>query len=259
MPSLPRGHLLIYLPPSPVFRNSLENAPFSICDLFPDSSRAMPREGCSSCDSQHLIEESDRILPHEVIDRKGDKEPEPDQKVWDADSLEPGDPVRADGQESTTHGGRRPYRCQRGRQEGAVETDGQMAVRPGPHIEDVPQAKRVGHHCHWENNDALYRNGDVEHKPGQNEHGQCHQQPQAGHHDACHIGTKIRVSVHTVLRSQVVEQYRNRSGKKYKPRDDRCEQSPVKPRYSGGACFEALQHRGPEITLHFSNSGTDRW
>src|SRR5712691_11437868 len=28
MPSFPRGHLLIYLPPSPVFRNSLSHAAF---------------------------------------------------------------------------------------------------------------------------------------------------------------------------------------------------------------------------------------
>jgi len=39
MPSLPRGHLLICLPPSPVFRNSLSDAPFG------DGVRSLGRGG----------------------------------------------------------------------------------------------------------------------------------------------------------------------------------------------------------------------
>src|SRR5438309_6968893 len=37
MPSLSRGHLLICLPPSPVFRNSLIPCGFSLCCLFRDA------------------------------------------------------------------------------------------------------------------------------------------------------------------------------------------------------------------------------
>src|SRR6266478_7523584 len=76
-----------------------------------------------SLDSQHSVEESHRIFPHEIIDNNAGEEPGHNQEVRDADRLEPSDTVRAHRQESATRGGECSHRSHEHRQQRTVETD----------------------------------------------------------------------------------------------------------------------------------------
>src|SRR5208337_210418 len=153
----------------------------------------------SSCDPQHLVKESHAVLPDKVIDRNDGEEPGSEQRIGDADRIEPGKAVRADDQETAADGGGSSCRDHQHWQQRAMEADGQMPVWPQPYIQNVPQTKQIGHQRHRKNEDALQRNGYLEHDARQNEDRQSNQQTEAGREKSGHVGTEIRMRIHEVL------------------------------------------------------------
>src|SRR5713226_490286 len=77
-----------------------------------------------SSNPQKFVEEPNQVLPDEVVEKEGAKEPGRNERVMDGYRFEQDEPPRSDSQEAQRRGDGEPDRRQQKGKEGPVEDNG---------------------------------------------------------------------------------------------------------------------------------------